>query len=121
MIRPSGTLISVMTTLLKIVELKCPRAHAPVKLPHSRLVGGAKALEPITAELALSAVKMIKTKGAIQTTAIAMSATHRITSTTSIRSTPTGRKGQDHDVHHGIDGEETIDGQGWREEHEALT
>ena len=64
----------VMTALLNTVVPKCPRAQAPEKLPHSRLVGGAKALDPITVELALSDVKTMKTKGAIQTAATTISA-----------------------------------------------
>ena len=81
-------MISVITALLKTVVPKRPRAHAPVKLRHSRLVGGANALDPITVELALSDVKTMKTNGAIHTTAITMSASQRITRTGSIRSRP---------------------------------
>ena len=58
------------------------------KLLHSRLVGGAKALDPITVELALSEVKTMKTNGAIQMTAITMSASQRITRIGSMRSRP---------------------------------
>src|SRR5580693_5707517 len=90
--RPSGTLMNVMTTLLKTVVLKLPRTQAPVKLPHSRFVGGAKALVPMTVEFALSAVKRMNTKGAIQMAAIAMRMIQRITSTGSTRLRSEDRK-----------------------------
>ena len=92
MMRPSGTLISVMTALLNTVVLKLPRTQAPVKLPHSRLVGGAKALVPMTVELALSAVKRMNAKGAIQMTAIPKRMIQSKTSTPSTRSTSEDRK-----------------------------
>ena len=61
-------------------------------MPHSRLVGGAKALVPMTVELALSDVKTMKTKGAIQMTAITIRTSQSTTSTGSMRSDPAGRK-----------------------------
>jgi hypothetical protein len=49
--RPSGTLMTVMMKLLNTVVLTRPGAQAREKLRHSKLVGGAKALDPITVEL----------------------------------------------------------------------
>jgi hypothetical protein len=60
--RPSGTFISVMTTLLKTVALIAARPGAG-EVPHSMLVGGAEVLAPMIVEFVFSAVNRMNAKG----------------------------------------------------------
>src|SRR5262245_31393053 len=82
-----------MIVLLTTVVAKSPRCQALEKFSQAISAGGENAPVPITVELLFIAVKMIKTNGAIQITAMTTSVIHSATSSGSMRSVPAWRKG----------------------------
>src|SRR5947207_2753849 len=88
---PSGTLMTVMMTLLDTVVEKLPRPQAPAKFCQAGDAGSANGLVCATSPIDLREVNTMNTNGASQRTAMTSSTAQSTTSTGSTRLEPSGR------------------------------